>query len=106
MIDLNKFPIYKAKMINKDKYVRGFYFAYPETTYCFAEDYMRHPVKIIHCIITHKMSDWGLPNEPRLYQIDIDTLEQVGEFNALRKEYGDEPWIEHHYKTTECTDNA
>lgn len=105
MTDLSKFPIYKAKMIDKDRYVRGFYFAYPKTTYCFTTDYINNPVKIIHCIVTHKTGDWGLPNEPRLYQIDIDTLEQVGEFNALRKKYGDEPWIEH-YNKTECADNA
>lgn len=105
MTDLNKFPIYKAKVVDRDKYVRGFYCAFPETTYCFAIDYINNPVKIIHCIFTYDQGDWRLPNEPRLYQIDIDTLEQVGEFNAQRKVYKDEPWIEH-YKTTECTNNA
>lgn len=93
MIDLNKFPIYKAKIIDNDRYIEGFYFAYPETTYCFKEDYTNHPVKIIHCIITDKIGDWGLPNYPVVYKIDIDTMEQVGEFNAQRKVYKTEPWI-------------
>ena len=92
----NKFiiPYFRAKALNKDYYVEGFYMAYPNTTYCFIEDYVRSPVKIIHCIVNHRMTDWGLSNESRITEIDIDTLEQIGYFDSQRKVYKDEPWIE------------
>ena len=86
-------PIFKAKDENSDQWVTGFYFAYPETTYCFTEDYERHPVKIIHCITFHRMTDWCLPNIPTVCNIDIDTLELVGWVDSKRKTFGDEPWI-------------
>ena len=75
----NKFiiPYFRAKALNKDYYIEGFYMAYPNTTYCFIEDYIRSPVKIIHCIVNH-----------------LDTLEQIGYFDSQRKVYKDEPWIE------------
>lgn len=92
----NKFiiPYFRAKALNKDYYVEGFYMAYPNTTYCFIEDYIKFPVKIIHCIVNHRMTDWGLSNESRITEIDIDTLEQIGYFDSQRKVYKDEPWIE------------
>ena len=53
----NKFiiPYFRAKALNKDYYIEGFYMAYPNTTYCFIEDYIRSPVKIIHCIVNHPL---------------------------------------------------
>lgn len=87
-------PYYKAKVKSTDKFVEGFYFAYPETTYCFTEDYAYKPVEIHHCICCHRMSDWGLPNQAECYQIDIDTLEQIGWFDEKRKVYGTENWYE------------
>ena len=86
-------PYYRAKEKGSERYVEGFYFAYPETTYCFTEDYERHPVKIIHCIVSHQMSDWGLPNEIVCCQIDADTLEQIGWFDCGRITYGTEEWV-------------
>ena len=91
---MNKIPYFKAKTVNNDRTVEGFYFAYPETTYCFTEDYERCPVKIIHCIVTHRMSDWSLPNCPECYEIDPDTLSQIGWFDSVRREYGVEEWYE------------
>ena len=67
---------YKAKVTNRDYYVKGYYFEMPETTYCFASD----PIPdTLHFIITHEMSDWSLPNKAVMYPIDIDTLEEIDE---------------------------
>lgn len=46
-------PYYRARVKGSNRNVEGFYFAYPETTYCFTSDYENHPVEIIHCICTH-----------------------------------------------------
>lgn len=93
-IDITKkIPFYRAKHINSDRYEDGFYFAMPETTYCFTEDYERHPVKIHHFIINHRMSDWGLPNRTEGTEIDPDTLKFIGWF-TVRDSYGTEPWVE------------
>ena len=69
--------LYKAKIKNTDKYVTGAYYCYPKTTYCFTEDYNKFPVEDEHIIITHHMTDWGLPNEIRAYKIDVNTLEEI-----------------------------
>lgn len=87
-------PVFEAKDENSNQWVTGFYFAYPETTYCFTEDYERHPVKIIHCITFHRMSDWSLPNRPTVCNIDIDTLKLVGWVDPKRKTFGAEPWVQ------------
>lgn len=74
-----KVPIFKAKDIDSDKYYTGFYFSYPSTTYCITSDYLSgEKVKNIHCLVSHTMTDWGLPNRPILITIDNTTLEQVG----------------------------
>ena len=46
-----KVPYIKA--IDKDtgKEVQGFYFEYPETSYCFTEDYEKSPVEMIPCVV-------------------------------------------------------
>ena len=88
-------PYYEAKDIDSDRIVRGFYFAYPEITYCFTEDYERHPVKIIHCIAYWKMSDWSLPNRPMLCTIDVKTLKRIGWIvNPTKMYQSTEPWYE------------
>lgn len=71
-------PYFKAKDIDTDREVRGFYFEYPETTYCFSNDYVDCKCKLIPCIVTHRMTDWGLPNVPQLVTIDKSTLEKIG----------------------------
>lgn len=75
MVELPK--RYRAKLINSDREVEGYYFQYPETTYCFTEDYARHPVKTIHCLVFHTMTDWGLRNEVKMAVIDPETLREV-----------------------------
>ena len=91
---MNKIPYFKATIKGGDRTVEGFYFAYPETTYCFTNDYERNPVKIIHCIVTHRMTDWSLPNQAECYRIEPDTLEHIGWFDADRRVYGTEKWFE------------
>ena len=77
--------LFKAKLKDwktnpyKNEWVEGYYLKRKETTYCYAEDYERNPVKTLHYIAVDYMTDWGLPNEFRLYEIDPDTLcESIG----------------------------
>lgn len=70
---------YRAKDKDSDHWFEGYYFEYPETTYCFEEDYKAFPVKQIPCLVSHRMTDWGLPNQPILVRIDPDTLEVIDE---------------------------
>lgn len=65
---------YRAKAIDGDKIFEGYYFEYPETTYCFDTD---PKPETIHCLISHTMTDWCLPNKPYLVVIDINTLERI-----------------------------
>lgn len=65
--------LYRAKY-KDNSWVYGFYAKCKETTYCFAEDYERFPVKTLHYIIQDHMVDWGLPNEFRCIPIEPSTL--------------------------------
>ncbi len=64
----------KAKLLNSNIWITGFYASKQETTYCFKEDYDRNPVQTRHYIICDEMTDWGLPNVFREYEIDPKTL--------------------------------
>ena len=72
--------LFKAKLKDwntnpqQNKWVEGYYLSRKETTYCFTEDYERNPVKKLHYIAVDSMTDWGLPNEFRCYEIDPNTL--------------------------------
>lgn len=66
--------LFKAKLKGRNQWIEGFYCSMRETTYCFAEDYERHPVPLHHLIAVDEMTDWGLPNQLRLYEIDPDTI--------------------------------
>lgn len=68
---------YRAKDKDSDHYFEGYYFEYPETTYCFEEDYKTNPPKMIPCLATYRMTDWGLPNVPVMVTIDPETLEVI-----------------------------
>ena len=81
--------LFKAKLKNKNKWVEGFYCSKRDTTYCFTEDYKRHPVETYHYIVQDQMTDWGLPNELRLYEIDPSTLCQ---FTGLTDKTGKKIW--------------
>lgn len=72
--------LFKAKLKDwktnpkRNIWVYGYYLSRAETTYCFAEDYKKYPVKTLHFIAEERMTDWGLPNDFRLYEIDPNTL--------------------------------
>ena len=66
--------LFKAKLKGINHWIEGFYCSMRETTYCFAEDYERHPVPLHHLIAVDEMTDWGLPNRLQLYEIDPETL--------------------------------
>ena len=77
---MTKIPCkYKAKELNGDKWYSGYYFQFPETTYCCTEDYEINPPKIIHGLIYHQMTDWGVPNDLKWVRIDPDTLDEIVE---------------------------
>lgn len=81
--------LHKAKLKNQDRWVVGFYCNRQETTYCFKEDYERHPVKTFHYIVCDEMTDWGLPNEFRFYEIDPEAL---CVFTGLTDKNGNKIW--------------
>lgn len=66
----------KAKLLSPSGrlWARGFYCSRQETTYVFKEDYERNPVKTHHYIAVDSMTDWGLPNELRLHEVNPETL--------------------------------
>lgn len=90
-----KIPYFKAVDLDTNKIIRGFYFEYPSTTYCFTEDYFREPkVKLIPCIVFEEMTDWGLPNKPMLCtNIDKSTLEQIGYIDTDNDYYIPDQWV-------------
>lgn len=55
-------------------WVEGYYCQLSETTYCFKEDYERHPDNTKHYIIFDQMTDWGLPNRHMQANIIPETL--------------------------------
>ena len=97
---------YKAKGIDGNWY-EGYYFQFPETTYCIKEDYESHPPEIIHGLIFHQMTDWGLPNKLEWSRIDPDTLEKIPytleEIGALSKKT---KWIDtdNYYYRWQCSE--
>ena len=68
----------KAKCIETDEWVVGYYYKMAETTYCTFGDAPSVPVH--HYILQETMTDWGLPNRMLRYEVDPDTLCQCTEF--------------------------
>ena len=66
--------LFRAKLKDTNYWAEGFYCSMRETTYCCEEDYKRHPVPLHHLIAVDEMTDWGLPNRLRLYEINPETL--------------------------------
>ena len=73
MINLDR-HICKAKRKDNGHWVKGYYVALRDTTYCFKEDYDTHPDNTKHYIVVDKMTDWGLPNERYWVEVDPDTV--------------------------------
>ena len=65
---------YKAKAVNSGEEYTGYYFQFPETTYCFDTD---PEPRIIHALVVLCPGDWGLPNHVGFVKIDPDTLEEI-----------------------------
>ena len=84
---MNREILFRAKLkdwktnLEHNRWVEGFYLKRKETTYCFTEDYEKYPVKTLHFIAEECMTDWGLPNDFTLYEIDLDTLCQYTGMN-------------------------
>lgn len=84
-----------------NKWVEGFYLSRQETTYCFKEDYEKFPVKTLHYIAEECMTDWGLPNSFRSYEIDPDTLCQ---YTGVTTDNGQKIYENDIIRTQEYTD--
>ena len=65
---------------DKDKWYYGYYVKLDKTTYCFKEDYERNKDNSEHKILFDVMTDWGLPNQHKMADININTL---GQFTGL-----------------------
>lgn len=81
--------LFQAKLKDTNYWVEGFYCRMRETTYCCEEDYKRHPVPLHHLIAVDEMTDWGLPNRLRLYEINPETLCQ---YTGLCDKNGKKIW--------------
>lgn len=81
--------LFKAKRKDNGSWIDGFYYKTTETTYCFEEDYERHPVPEHHFIVFTRMTDWGLPNQVFQTEIIPETLCQ---FTGLCDKNGKRIW--------------
>ena len=68
--------IYRAKRIDNNKWVKGFYVERSQTIYCFKTDYLAHPDNTKGYILFDHTTDWGLPNEHFNVEVYIDTVGQ------------------------------
>ena len=91
---MERIKLFKAKPKNwrglrspyhKAAWIFGYYVCWNETTYCVRSDYEANPDNTKHCILQESMTDWGLPNDHKLIEIDIDTLSQYTGFDDLKK---------------------
>ena len=81
---------FRAKGNDKETKNRWFYGGYGKfnkTTYCFKEDYDRHPDNTEHYIFFEEMTDWGLPNRHFMASINPETL---GQYTGLKDKNGKE----------------
>ena len=77
--------LFRGKDPETGCWYEGFYMSISETTYCFKEDYDRHPDNTKHYIIFDRMTDWCLPNQHLLADIDPST---VGQYTGLKDRNG------------------
>lgn len=81
--------LFRAKQKDKGNWVEGYYIRQDETTYCFKEDYERHPENTKHYIVFDMPTDWGLPNRHLMAEIDPETLCQ---YTGLTDKNGKRIW--------------
>ena len=89
-----KVPYYQAKCKKTGNLIEGFYFEMPRTTYCFNEDYDNLYVEIKSYLVFDVTTDWGLPNEIDMKEIDKTTLTQVGWIDTSKNRYKSAEWVE------------
>lgn len=77
--------LFRGKDKDDGKWYEGAYRANDDTTYCFKEDYDRHPENTHHTIVFSRMTDWGLPN--RHLQAEV-IPETVGQYTGLQDKNG------------------
>lgn len=77
--------LFRGKDKDDGKWYEGAYRAYDDTTFCFKEDYDRHPENTHHTIVFSRMTDWGLPN--RHLQAEV-IPETVGQYTGLQDKNG------------------
>lgn len=77
--------LFRGKGLDTGKWYEGFYIALSDTTYCFKEDYDRHPDNTKHYIVFDKMTDWCLPNQHLKADVDPST---VGQYVGLKDKNG------------------
>lgn len=77
--------LFRGKDKDDGKWYEGAYRAYDDTTYCFKEDYDRHPENTHHTIIFSRMTDWGLPNQHLQSEVIPET---VGQYTGLQDKNG------------------
>lgn len=75
-------PVFRAKDVDSNEMVEGFYFEYPVTNGSApgVTDKPELPVlqsNLAHCLLTYKPGMMGLINEPTGCTIDMTTLEFV-----------------------------
>lgn len=77
--------LFRGKDKDDGKWYEGVYRAYDDTTYCFKEDYDRHPENTHHTIVFSRMTDWGLPNQHLQAEVMPET---VGQYIGLQDKNG------------------
>lgn len=77
--------LFRGKGKNSGKWIYGYYAKLDDTSYCIKEDYDRHPDNTKHYIVMDCMTDWGLPNDHRLYEVDPAT---VAQYTGIRDKDG------------------
>ena len=68
--------LFRGKGVNDGRWYYGYYVKQSKTTYCIAEDYTMHPDNTIHLIAYDHMTDWGLPNEHKVVEVNPETVGQ------------------------------
>lgn len=74
-----KIKKYKAKVIDGDYIIHGFYYQCPKYTANPLGDGAPDEPEIEHFIVSWMPGDWGLPGQTILQKIDPEWLQEEGE---------------------------
>lgn len=77
--------LYKAKGRDGEGWQNGYYWCTWDTSYCFKEDYEKHPENTHHYILFDRMTDWGLPNRKLKMDIIPETLCQFAGVRCFKE---------------------